>query len=568
MNNKKKEIFTDNVEVDVGGEEIVLASPTELINEAKEIAQSTKSDEKFSFYLQYDVNQKEFLMSMLQTVGAVIGEDDEENYMLSTKMNMTQLAFVKRLDCVERVRTNEGMNPFTKDHVTSELETDKSKISTNENSIESTYVVDAHIADAWSYEASAASAAASPRCIGCTPTNTSMETAQIISDESYTSGNICCPCTEQWFRFTANNSGQYTICTEGMHDTIGTLYDCHGNLITEVDDRTACGKLNFRIIRNLTANATYYVKVRIYGSTTGGYFLRITRKVLVDSVSVNHSTLRFEDIGKIYELPIVPKTFTGIPGAEPLTDLYATVSPSNADEKKVLWYSDNPSVLKIESGWYNNKRYQKATVVGDGIARLYAIDWNEDGKNGKCIINVPKVTVVSCIASGWVSSSNTMGENMATAFGCEGSYAIKCPTSAEGFVTCWNKANECLVIHTHGSPTSLSGHEENESRPTIVTKKDIKNFPINNRIGFIMMTACETAGGRTTDNVAYWLSKKINSNGIVIANTDTVSGGATSFEGENKGHTWKVYKNGVIQNIALPVSLTMSDAYNIYQLYK
>ena len=68
MNNEKKKFFINNVEADVGGEEIILAPPTELIEEAKVIAQSTKSDEKFPFYLQYDVNQKEFLMSMLQTL--------------------------------------------------------------------------------------------------------------------------------------------------------------------------------------------------------------------------------------------------------------------------------------------------------------------------------------------------------------------------------------------------------------------------------------------------------------------------------------------------------------------
>ena len=112
MNNKNKELFDNDVETNVREEEIVLAPPTELFDEAKEIAQNTASDEKFPFTLQYDSNQKEFLLSMLGTVGAIVENDDEEGHVLATMMNMTQLAFIKRLDCVERVKTNEGMNPF------------------------------------------------------------------------------------------------------------------------------------------------------------------------------------------------------------------------------------------------------------------------------------------------------------------------------------------------------------------------------------------------------------------------------------------------------------------------
>lgn len=85
-----------------------------------------------------------------------------------------------------------------------------------------------------------------------------------------------------------------------------------------------------------------------------------------------------------------------------------------------------------------------------------------------------------------------------------------------------------------------------------------------------MMTACETAGGTENDNIAYWLSKKINANGIVIviANTDIVSGDSTHFKGTNGNTTWKVYKNGIVQAPIYDVTLTMQSAYNLYELYK
>ncbi len=82
-----------------------------------------------------------------------------------------------------------------------------------------------------------------------------------------------------------------------------------------------------------------------------------------------------------------------------------------------------------------------------------------------------------------------------------------------------------------------------------------------------MMTACETAGGTASDNMAYWMSKRINPSGIVIANTDTVNGGSDDFCGKNNNPTWKIYKNGVIQNPIFDVYLTMKKAYELYQLY-
>ena len=104
MNKENKEFFINDVENNISEDEIVLAPPTELFDEAKDIAQSTLSDEKFPFSLQYDSNQKEFLLSLLQTAGAIVEDDDDDGHVLATMMNMTQLAFIKQLDCVERVK--------------------------------------------------------------------------------------------------------------------------------------------------------------------------------------------------------------------------------------------------------------------------------------------------------------------------------------------------------------------------------------------------------------------------------------------------------------------------------
>ena len=77
MNNKNNELFTNDVETNVSEENIILAPPVELFDEAKEIAQTTVGEEKFTFMLQYDSNQKEFLLSMLETVGVIMEDDDD-----------------------------------------------------------------------------------------------------------------------------------------------------------------------------------------------------------------------------------------------------------------------------------------------------------------------------------------------------------------------------------------------------------------------------------------------------------------------------------------------------------
>ena len=102
-----------------------------------------------------------------------------------------------------------------------------------------------------------------------------MSTAITLPLSTYVSGSIDCPCAEKWYRFTASNSNasQYTIYTSGSLDTVGYLYNSNGTLITSNDDSGA--NMNFSITRSLTYGATYYLKVKAYGSNTGSYNVRV-----------------------------------------------------------------------------------------------------------------------------------------------------------------------------------------------------------------------------------------------------------------------------------------------------
>ena len=102
-----------------------------------------------------------------------------------------------------------------------------------------------------------------------------MNNAITLPLSTYVVGSIDCPCAEKWYRFTASNSNasQYTIYTSGSLDTVGYLYNSNGTLITSNDDSGV--NMNFSITRALTYGATYYLKVKAYGSNTGSYNVRV-----------------------------------------------------------------------------------------------------------------------------------------------------------------------------------------------------------------------------------------------------------------------------------------------------
>ena len=389
MNNENKNFF-NNYETSANEEEIVLAPPTELLIKAEYIAQSTKSDPKFPFMLIYDANQKEYLLSMLQTIEGVVKGDDEESHMLSTLLNMTQLAFIKRLDCVQRVKSDEVTNPFLAEETTdaeplatASLEADASAPLMTLSMDETTQNDGiAYICDSSTSDDTSCSGDSSCSC----PTNSSMETALEINVETLTNGNICCPGAEQWFKFTVPESKSYTIHTLGNLDTVGTLYDSCGCFIIEVDDQPDCGKVNFRINHPLTANSTYYIRVRESKQNTGTYSLIITEKTLVNYISVTPNEITLDHIGKVYELPSYPNTFLHINGVEPVPSLAASINPSWANEQRMIWISSNNNIIRIDKSWHNGQLYQTMTIVGFGTVKLYAYDRRGHGMPGECTI--------------------------------------------------------------------------------------------------------------------------------------------------------------------------------------
>ena len=109
------------------------------------------------------------------------------------------------------------------------------------------------------------------------------DSATAVELPSETAGEIDPGDDEDWFRFEVTASDEVTAESTGGLDTVGTLYDADGNQLAANDDASA-GTLNFRIQQTLDAG-TYYVRVRSFGSGTGGYILRLRSGSVVPTVS-------------------------------------------------------------------------------------------------------------------------------------------------------------------------------------------------------------------------------------------------------------------------------------------
>ena len=313
---------------------------------------------------------------MIDKCGGVVKEEIGDTE-LAVSVNMTQLKFIKALDCVEKISEYE-------DEFLTLLRKEKNAIIQNAQTM--TLTADEPVAMS-AVEATgvaeASVACESPSSSCCCPSNNTMETAREIQLEQFVSGQICCPGAEQWFKFTTAGSGIYTIYTTGSLDTEGTLYDCDGLKLEEADNYN--GRINFRIVADLPTEELYYIKVTGAKQNTGSYTLRVTEDTLVDSVSINKTTITLEkDV--TYELPITPNyTYKGYNGAQRIPGLSVSISPSNANEQKIWWWEEYGSVLDCSYGWDDDgDRYIHVTATGIGTAKLYAEDWNENGKRDEC----------------------------------------------------------------------------------------------------------------------------------------------------------------------------------------
>jgi len=90
------------------------------------------------------------------------------------------------------------------------------------------------------------------------------------------------------YEFTVNQTGLYTLFTTGALNTYGTLYNANYAILVENDNSGA--STNFRLRHNLVQGHTYYIEVRGYNTSSGGYTLNSIFQLDFDSDGIPDST--------------------------------------------------------------------------------------------------------------------------------------------------------------------------------------------------------------------------------------------------------------------------------------
>ena len=311
-------------ENEIGAEEIYLAPENEILEEAKKVSVLSENMKKYPFVIYYNPHQKKFLFSVVETMKCVFEENAEEYYIF-VELNMEELKLIKSLSCVERVRGKEFFDDLsepcesllTKNLLTRNDSYDIiNSINFSSDSISISSENGADVASTVSLTSS---------CSSCCNENCDMLTAYELTLGTWTAGRISCPGGSAWYKFTAKSNFDYTIWTKGYLDTIGYLYDCEGNQIAYNDDDE--GRMNFRIVAPIVKDCTYYVCVKSSSQETGIFNIQANDVVFVESVILNKKSLTMAVNEEVR--------------------LSATVTPSFAFNKSVIWSSDDPNVATI-----------------------------------------------------------------------------------------------------------------------------------------------------------------------------------------------------------------------------
>ena len=129
-----------------------------------------------------------------------------------------------------------------------------------------------------------------------------------------------------------------------------------------------------------------------YQGETGGFYVRATKKTIVDSLSVEPQTLVLQK-GVTYELPsTIGDSSSTTNGTYTMAPITVSSSPAEPTDMRVFWYEfDQNGVIEVTEGFYEVEKdvYKKYTTIEaqkTGAATLYVSDWYEYGL--KATVNI------------------------------------------------------------------------------------------------------------------------------------------------------------------------------------
>ena len=153
------------------------------------------------------------------------------------------------------------------------------------------------------------------------------ESADVLVFDQWQYGCICNYGEARWYRFTADATQAYTIRSDSTLNVDGYLYDSSG---TQIAYSTNNGNdTDFKIVKSLANGYTYYLKVIADAWMLGEFGLFLTKDTLIDSVTIT-SDSNIVCIGE-------EKQFLAI------------VSPENATNVRLSWFSTSPDVATVDS---------------------------------------------------------------------------------------------------------------------------------------------------------------------------------------------------------------------------
>jgi uncharacterized repeat protein (TIGR02543 family) len=169
------------------------------------------------------------------------------------------------------------------------------------------------------------------------PASTWPPSATTMSLNTNYTANISSAGSVLYFKYTAAMTGTHTFNSAGSVDPYGYLLNSSGTQLAANDDSN--GGSNFTISYNLTAGQTYYLKVRLYSSSSTGSF---TVKVATLDVTVT-----FNAMGGA----VSPTSKTVTPGAQ-----YGTLpTPTDAVNRGYSfsgWYTASSGGTRITASSY------------------------------------------------------------------------------------------------------------------------------------------------------------------------------------------------------------------------
>ena len=287
-------------------------------------------------------------------------------------------------------------------------------------------------------------------------------TAVALGLNDWGAGYFYCPDDAVWFKFTPSTTKYYTIRSDGSLDVMAQLYNNANVLLNQADDEGP--GMNFRMVAQLTAGQTYYIKVTAFGAV-GAFNIIVSEFVYVEAVTINP------------EYITMSKNST--------YNLTANVAPSYATNKSIYWQSGNTNVATVDSNG-------RVTAVGGGETTICAYSQDGSNKYGCCRVVVP--VAVQGINLGWEEYFVEVGKTE------EIEYTI-IPTDATNQSVAWCSSNPD-VVEVNASTGILTGKKAGVATITGTTMDG--SFSASCEVWVKGKTPVFLLHGRTSNSTDVW----------------------------------------------------------------